>query len=80
MLLTEQSDDRPVRLAAGSLKREKCEHTHLVIGDEDGMTFIPFEDRARVLERCRKRIAAEAEIVRRIEAGETTVEIMKLAV
>ena len=27
VLLTEQSDDRPVRLAAGSLKREKCEHT-----------------------------------------------------
>ena len=52
----------------------------LVIGDEDGLTFIPFEDRAAVLERCRKRIAAEAEVVRRIEAGETTVEIMKLAV
>ena len=51
-----------------------------MIGDEDGLTFIPFEDRAAVLERCRKRIAAVAEVVRRIEAGETTVEIMKRAV
>ena len=51
-----------------------------MIGDEDGLTFISFEDRAAVLERCRKRITAVAEVVRRIEAGETTVEIRKLAV
>ncbi len=52
----------------------------LVICDEDGLTFIPFEDRAAVIERCHTRIVAEAKVVRRTEAGETTVEIMKLAV
>lgn len=51
----------------------------LVIGDEDGLAVIPFEDREAIYLRCRERMRAEAEIVRRIEAGETTVEIMKLS-
>lgn len=52
----------------------------LVIGDEDGLAIVPYEDRAAVLDRCLRRIAMEADMLRRIEAGETTVEIMGLSV
>jgi regulator of RNase E activity RraA len=50
----------------------------LVIGDADGLAIVPYAERAAVLDLCRKRIAMEHEMLRRIEAGETTVEIMGL--
>lgn len=52
----------------------------LVVGDEDGLTIIPYAERGAIYQRCRERIKAEADIIRRIEAGETTVEIMNLSI
>lgn len=50
----------------------------IVIGDEDGVAVIPYLDRATILEGCRRRLAAEAELLRRIENGETTAAILGL--
>lgn len=50
----------------------------IVIGDEDGVVVVPYAERARILEGCRRRLAAEAEMLRRIEAGESTVSILGL--
>ena len=51
----------------------------LVLGDEDGVAVVPAARAAGIHGRCLARIAAEAEILRRLEAGETTVAIMGLA-
>ena len=52
----------------------------LVIGDDDGLAFVPYSTRAAILDRCRARIGMETEILRRIAAGEKTVDIMGLKV
>lgn len=47
----------------------------LVIGDEDGVVVVPPADAAKVIEAAERRDADELEICRRLEAGETTLEI-----
>jgi RraA family protein len=50
----------------------------VVIGDEDGVTIIPFADRAEVLVRAQARVAMEKEMIQRIGRGEKTIDILKL--
>ncbi len=50
----------------------------LVIGDDDGITIVPRGQMAAVLAVCRTTLTAEAEWDRRIAAGETFTEILKL--
>lgn len=50
----------------------------IVLADEDGIAIVPFDDRAKVLQRAQARLAMEAEIIGRIEGGEHTIDIMGL--
>jgi len=47
----------------------------LIVGDRDGVVAIPRERAAEVVEKATKREADEAAICKRIEAGETTMQI-----
>ena len=47
----------------------------LIVGDRDGVVAIPRARAADVVEMAAKREADEAAICRRIEAGETTMQI-----
>jgi 4-hydroxy-4-methyl-2-oxoglutarate aldolase len=47
----------------------------LVVGDGDGVVAIPRERADAVIEASRQREAAEADQLRRIEAGETTMRL-----
>lgn len=51
----------------------------IVVGDDDGIVVVPFDRRGELLEGCRKRIAFEASVIRRLEEGETTVQILGLS-
>lgn len=50
----------------------------LVVGDEDGVVVIRPEKLPGLMERCRARIAREEALVKQIEAGVSTVELMGL--
>src|SRR5687768_1943770 len=50
----------------------------IVLADEDGITIIPFDDRAKILRRAQARLAMERTILQRIEDGEYTIDIMGL--
>jgi 4-hydroxy-4-methyl-2-oxoglutarate aldolase len=51
----------------------------IIVGDDDGIAVVPFDRRADLLAACDRRKSAEEEIIRRLEAGETTVEVLGLA-
>jgi 4-hydroxy-4-methyl-2-oxoglutarate aldolase len=51
----------------------------IIVGDDDGIAVVPFDRRAELLADCGKRKSSEEAIIRRLEAGETTVEILGLA-
>ena len=50
----------------------------LVVGDEDGMVCVPAGDVDRVLAAGRAREEKEAEHIRRLRAGEQTLDLMRL--
>lgn len=47
----------------------------LVVGDEDGVFVAPREKAQAIVEAARRRDASEADILKRLEAGETTLDI-----
>jgi len=51
----------------------------LVVADADGVTCIPQAQVERTLAAARQRTAKEAAIIKRLQAGETTVDILGLA-
>lgn len=51
----------------------------LVLGDADGIAVVPATRADALHPRCLARIEAEAQTIRRLEAGETTVAILGLA-
>lgn len=63
----------PVRLGDVLVTR-----ADLVVGDSDGVVVIPAADADRVLAAAVARDAAEAEMMRRLHAGERTLELLKL--
>lgn len=50
----------------------------LVVGDEDGVAVVPFNQREVLLAGCLKRMRFEDEVMRRLQDGETTLEILNL--
>ncbi len=50
----------------------------LVVGDDDGVVVVPAGRVGGLMERCQARIKKEEEIVERIDAGATTVELQGL--
>ena len=50
----------------------------IVVGDHDGVAVVPFGQREWLLDACRKRMAFELDVLRRLENGETTVDILGL--
>jgi regulator of RNase E activity RraA len=50
----------------------------LVIGDADGVVVVPSAMAGKLLAKCRERIEAERQILRRLEHGEKTIDIMGL--
>jgi 4-hydroxy-4-methyl-2-oxoglutarate aldolase len=50
----------------------------IVIGDDDGVVVIPLAKAEEVLKEAKERMAGEASWYKRLEAGETTVEILGL--
>ena len=57
-------------------------HVHagdVVVGDRDGVTVVPRDSVADVLERAEARVAKEADFMERLRAGATTVELLGLA-
>lgn len=54
-------------------------HGDLTVGDLDGVVVIPAADAERVLAAANERDEAEAEMLRRLEAGERTLELLNLA-
>ncbi|MCE0767452.1 4-carboxy-4-hydroxy-2-oxoadipate aldolase/oxaloacetate decarboxylase [Pseudonocardia kujensis] len=52
----------------------------LVIGDHDGLAVVPAADTRRVLDAARRRAAREQAAVKRLQAGETTLEVFGLGV
>jgi len=51
----------------------------LILGDDDGVAVVPLAWAEWVLDAARKKIAEEAELVRRVQGGEATADIMGLA-
>jgi regulator of RNase E activity RraA len=47
----------------------------LVVGDDDGLVAVPLAGRQALLGKCRDHLAMEAEALKRVAAGETTVEV-----
>jgi len=47
----------------------------VVCADDDGVVVIPFDEIEACLERCERRVAAEAEKRRRLASGELAVDI-----
>lgn len=64
----------PVRIGEVIIRRGD-----LVVGDADGIVCFPADGAAEVADAAERRDAAEQDILRRIAAGETTVEIYQLA-
>lgn len=50
----------------------------IIVGDDDGVVVIPLAKAEDVLKEARERMAGEASWYKRLEAGETTVEILGL--
>ena len=50
----------------------------IVVGDDDGVAVVPRDTQADLLARCTERLASEQGTRERIEAGASTVEILKL--
>lgn len=50
----------------------------IVVGDDDGVVVVPQAEAAEVLEKARARDRLEDEMVARIRAGETTVQVLGL--
>jgi len=50
----------------------------VVLGDRDGVVVVPALDVAPVVEATRRRVAAEDDVIRRIQAGESTLSIYDL--
>ncbi len=50
----------------------------IVVGDDDGVVAFSPDKASSLLEKCRARIANEANIMAQIDAGKSTVEIMKM--
>ncbi len=50
----------------------------LVVGDADGVIVIPQQIADRVLDTADERVAKEADIIRRLRAGETSLDIYGL--
>jgi 4-hydroxy-4-methyl-2-oxoglutarate aldolase len=48
----------------------------IVLGDNDGVVVVPLEIAEKVLEDAKKKEADEAEVIRRIRAGESTMDIL----
>lgn len=64
----------PVRVGEVIIRRGD-----LIVGDADGVVCFPADSAGEVVDVAERRDAAEQDILRRIAAGETTVEIYKLA-
>lgn len=64
----------------GSIQIGGCvvEPGDIVVGDDDGVAVVPFDERADLLKRCIARMAFEQSVLRRLDGGETTVEILGL--
>ena len=50
----------------------------VVLGDRDGVVVVPSLDAAAVTEAAQRRVEAEAEVIRRLQAGESTLSIYDL--
>lgn len=50
----------------------------IIVGDDDGVAVVPRDIQADLLVRCKERLAAEQRIREQIEAGVSTVDILKL--
>jgi 4-hydroxy-4-methyl-2-oxoglutarate aldolase len=50
----------------------------IIVGDDDGIVVIPLEKAEEVLAEAKERMAGEVSWYKRLEAGETTVEILGL--
>lgn len=50
----------------------------LIVGDDDGVAVVPLEWAESMLKASQEKIAAEADTIRRVHAGELTAEIMGL--
>jgi 4-hydroxy-4-methyl-2-oxoglutarate aldolase len=50
----------------------------VILGDRDGVVVVPALDVPSVVEAARRRVAAETEVIRRLQAGETTLSIYDL--
>ena len=50
----------------------------VVLGDRDGVVVVPALDVAWMVEASQRRVAAEAEVIRRLQAGESTLSIYDL--
>jgi 4-hydroxy-4-methyl-2-oxoglutarate aldolase len=51
----------------------------VIVGDNDGVVVVPREEAKQVLEASEAKEKAEAEIIRRIRAGESTMDLLRLA-
>jgi 4-hydroxy-4-methyl-2-oxoglutarate aldolase len=50
----------------------------LVVGDADGVVVLPQQVADRVLETSDERVAKEADIIRRLRAGDSTLDVYGL--
>lgn len=50
----------------------------VVIGDDDGVVVVPLKQAGAVLKRCQARLAREAELLKRLEAGESTLQLFNV--
>jgi 4-hydroxy-4-methyl-2-oxoglutarate aldolase len=61
-----------------TLGRARIRPGDVVCGDGDGVVVIPLESAGEILARCAAREEAEVEQFRRLRAGSTTLELLKL--
>ena len=48
----------------------------ILVGDDDGIAVVPFDERGELLQRCVARMAFEESVLHRLDGGESTVEIL----